>query len=157
METLRRWVIRQGLYDQPCDEPRHPITRRAFISNSQDEAGLPQTHVQEHEYHENVTCTIEMRADSAQAETGFWGHINSHGGFQIMGNSFSTSGGPFRSSSFLLCTGSAANEMQTTGSLRVSVSCLTLSSPLISRAEAMSYSRSIARSVHPPTTFPPAA
>lgn len=57
----------------------------------------------------------------------------------------------------LLCTGSAADEMQIIDSLRVSASCLTLSSPLISRAEAMSYSRLIACSVHRPATSPPAA
>ncbi|KAL8914575.1 MAG: hypothetical protein Q9172_007051 [Xanthocarpia lactea] len=35
-----------------------------------------------------------MGADSAQAATGFGGHFNSYGGSQIMGNSFSTGGGP---------------------------------------------------------------
>ncbi|KAL8666768.1 MAG: hypothetical protein Q9202_001306 [Teloschistes flavicans] len=37
---------------------------------------------------------MEMRANNAQTETEFGGHFNSHGGSQIMGNSFSTSGGP---------------------------------------------------------------
>ncbi|KAL8907713.1 MAG: hypothetical protein Q9171_005754 [Xanthocarpia ochracea] len=35
-----------------------------------------------------------MEADSAQPETGFGGHFSSYGGPQIMGNSFSTGGGP---------------------------------------------------------------
>ncbi len=82
-----------------------------------------------------------------------------------MGNSFNTNGAPIyfdsRSGAFrswsLLCTGNATDEMQTTGFLRVSASCLTISSPLISRAEAMSCSRSITRSVHPPVASQPAA
>ncbi|KAL8858287.1 MAG: hypothetical protein Q9178_005150 [Gyalolechia marmorata] len=35
-----------------------------------------------------------MAADSTQPATGFGGHFKSYGGSQIMGNSFSTSGGP---------------------------------------------------------------
>lgn len=57
----------------------------------------------------------------------------------------------------MLCPGKFADEMQTTDSLRVSVSCLTLFSPLILQAEAMNCSRLIARSVHLPVTSPPAA
>ncbi len=51
----------------------------------------------------------------------------------------------------------APDEVQTTASLRVSVSCLTFSSPLISPAGAMSYSRSIARSARSPMVFRPVA
>jgi len=55
------------------------------------------------------------------------------------------------------CTGNSPDQIQRTGSPRVSVSCLTISSPLISRAGAMNYNRSIARSAQSPMVFRPVA
>jgi len=50
--------------------------------------------LQVHEHHGDTTYTIDMRTDSMQAGTGFEGQFNSHGGSQLMGNSFSTNGAP---------------------------------------------------------------